>query len=132
MKSLECTRYQYSRLILQQTIELNLVKCREAARAKGVDEFVRHLSSHDSSPTLAHQMQCILQRWQDLDAAGPEAHESMDDVDSQADDDPDDMHSNVEDSLNEAESIHAFGKACCSCRRMSLACFGIGVHAPCP
>lgn len=77
-----------------------------------MDEFVKHLDNHESSPAIARQRQCILQHWQDLDAAGADTDDSTDGADSQADDDPEDLHSDVRDHFDEAETIHSFGKDC--------------------
>lgn len=83
---------------------------REAARVKGVDEFVKHLNAQASNAAIASQTQCILQRWHDLDAAGDAPTGGSSDSDSQADDDSKDLHSADADNLNEAESIHTHGE----------------------
>lgn len=88
----------------------NLCLFREAARVKGVDEFVKHLSAQAASAAIASQTQCILQRWHDLDAAGDAPTSSSSDSDRQADDNSKDLHGVAADNLNEAESIHTHGE----------------------
>lgn len=101
---------------------------RDAARAKGVDEFVKHVNSRASDPAIANQTQCILQRWHDLDTAGETSAVSSSDTDSQADDDPEGLHADLGDHLDEAESIHIHGGCDYSC----IAFVDQYTEPPCP
>ena len=87
--------------------------CREAAGANGLDEFLKHVGSHSTSPGFTRQADLILQHWQELDLKASNDEASMSDADSQADDDPEDQHSHAAETMDAAESIHSYSKHQC-------------------
>ena len=87
---------------------LPLLIFRETARAKGLDEFLKHIGRHSTSPGITRQADLILQHWQDLDLKAGSDEARINDADSQADDDPEDLHAG--ETMGAAESIHSHGK----------------------
>ncbi|DBA87577.1 TPA: LisH domain-containing protein armc9, variant 2 [Trebouxia sp. C0004] len=79
---------------------------REAAREKGVDDFLHHVKQQ-ASPVIGRQIDCVLQHWRDLDTGKAAAEQSTDQLDD-LDDDPHDAHSHVGTGLDEAETVHSW------------------------
>ncbi|DBA71406.1 TPA: LisH domain-containing protein armc9 [Trebouxia sp. C0005] len=79
---------------------------REAAREKGVDDFLHHVKQH-ASPVIGRQIDCVLQHWHDLDAGKAAAEQTTDQLDD-LDDDPYDAHSHLGTGMEEAETVHSW------------------------
>ena len=80
---------------------------REAAREKGVDDFLHHVKQQ-ASPVIGRQIDCVLQHWQHLDAGKAAAEQSTDLLDD-LDDDPRDAHSHLETGMEQTETVHSWG-----------------------
>jgi len=80
---------------------------REAAREKGVDDFLHHVKQQ-ASPVIGRQIDCVLQHWHDLDAGKAAAEQSPHQLDD-VDDDPHDAHSQLGTGMDEAETVHSWG-----------------------
>ena len=80
---------------------------REAAREKGVDDFLHHVKQQ-ASPVIGRQIDCVLQHWQHLDA-GKAAAEQRTDLLDDLDDDPRDAHSHLGTGMEETETVHSWG-----------------------
>ena len=89
---------------------------RQAAQEKGLDDFLQHVKQQ-SSPAIGRQIDCIIQRWQQLDAQQQDSteEEGGDASDAELDDDPQDAHSHVGSGSDEAETIHSWGEQLGDC-----------------